>query len=528
MASPAQDLSFAVPAADWPLLVPPAPTSPWADMDAVRARIQSLAGADPHAVLEQVSGWLRDLTAQDGLPFAHRLEVIDLLDRTARNHQFSLVPDYLQTARMRKLVESQLWQTSFGFWQALGDAYLDALERFQSAPATEAADRAALPWVTGRILRMLGLQLKWTWLRCAPVPQRLWRGLAHTYLLAEGWGFAARRCMLYPGKQGLSSPQEELLRPLMLAMASPDALTPRQQHVAERLAAYLSGRFALHTTPGPACAFVFDMSLHQSPTRARKAALPTPPQRFFGIGTAADALQRLHQHWRQQGRLPPDSGVGDQFPAEDIERVLVHLRRCWADDAPARRRMREPVVQRLTVVPGWAAAWPWLQNATASQQASVPPTVAESWVVTDVSDSGCGAVVTTRSGDWLEVGALLATQAETATATRMAVVRRIAAVGDEEYRVGLECLGDQALPVWLHTLPPDDPQAPASGQGVPAILLQQRPDAQGRVELLLRGGLPWVRGPRRFALGARWMVLVLEEVLEHGAGFQRVQARLQH
>lgn len=526
MATSAQDLSFAAPAADWPLLVAPAPASPWADMDQVRARIQSLAGADPQSVLAQVSGWLQALLAQDGLSFAHRLEVIDLLDRMARNHQFSLVPDYLQTARMRKLVESQLWQTSFGFWQALGDAYLDALERFQAAPAAEAADRSALPWVTGRILRMLGLQLKWTWLRCAPVPQRLWRDLARTYLLAEGWGFAARRCTLYPGKQGLSSPQEELLRPLMLAMASPDALTPRQQHVAERLAAYLSGRFALHTTPGPACSFVFDLSLHQPPARARKSALPTPPQRFFGIGTAWEALQRLQQHWRQHGRLPPDSGVGEQYPAEDIGHVLAHLQRCWADEGPARRRARIPVVQRLTVVPGWAAAWPWLQSGEVALQASVPGTVAESWVVTDASDTGCGAVVPTRSGDWLEVAALLAVQAETASTPRMALVRRVAAAGEGEYRVGLELLGDQALPIWLHPLQPGDGQAPPTGQGMPAILLHERPDAQGGVELLLRSGVPWARGSRRFALGARWIALAMEAVIEQGPGFRRVQARL--
>lgn len=526
MAIPAQDRIPAAQNADWPRLVPPAPVPPLADMDQVRALIQSLAGADPQSVLARVTDWLQTLVRLDGLAFAHRLEVIDLLDRMARNHQFSLVPDYLQTARMRKLVESQLWQTSFGFWHALGDAYLDALERYQASPASAAADRSALPWVTGRILRMLGLQLKWTWLRCAPVPQRLWRDLSRTYLLAEGWGFAARRCTLYPGKQGLSSPQEELLRPLMLAMASPDALTPRQQHVAERLAAHLSGRFALHSTPGPACSFVFDLSLHQAPVRTRKAALPTPPQRFFGIGTAHEALQRLQQHWHQQGRLPPDTGIGEQYPADDIEQVLTHLLRCWADEAPVRRRARAPVVQRLTVVPGWAGAWPWLQTGEAASPAPLPVALAESWVVTDASDSGCGAVLPALSGDWLEVGALLAVRAETATAPRMALVRRIAAAGDGQYRVGLEFLGDQALAVWLHPIPGGNVQAPVSGQGTPAVLLHERPDARGAVELLLRAGVPWARQARRFALGNLWLALQLEDVIEAGPGFRRVRARL--
>jgi len=261
--------------------------SPLADMAQVRLLIQGLAGADPQAVLAQVSGWLRTLTTLDELSLAHRLEVIDLLDRLAKNHQFSLVPDYLQTARMRKLVESQLWQTSFGFWHALGDAYLDALERFQATPEVTASERAELPWVTGRILRVLGLQLKWTWLRYAPVPQRLWRDLGRTYQLAEGWGFAARRGALYPGKQGASSAQEELLRPLMLAMASPDALTPLQQHVAERVAAYLCGRFALHTTPGPGCGFAFDLSLHQPPSRSRNAGRAHAAAALFWCGHGA-------------------------------------------------------------------------------------------------------------------------------------------------------------------------------------------------------------------------------------------------
>jgi hypothetical protein len=505
----------------------PPSVSPLADMAQVRSLIQGLAGVDAHSVLAQVSAWLRTLTGLEDLPFAHRLEVIDLLDRLAKNHQFSLVPDYLQTERMRKLTESQLWQSSFGFWHALGDAYLDALERFQAMPQPPATDRTQLPWVTGRILRILGLQLKWTWLRYAPVPQRLWRDLGRTYLLAEGWGFAARRCALYPGKQGGSSPQEELLRPLMLAMASPDALTPRQQHVAERLSAYLCGRFALHTTPGPGCSCVFDLSLHQPPSRARKAVLSTPPQRFFGVGTAHDVLQRLQTQWQQQHRLPPDIGVGEQYPPQDVGHVLDHLLRCWADEAPSRRRVRTPVMQRLTVVPGWPAAWRWLHEGDAALWASEAPLAAESWVVSDASDAGCGAVVPAFGTDWLEVGALLAVRPERDTTPRMAIVRRIAAEADGQHRVGLEFLGDQALGVSLWAPPPvHEPDAAPSGEGTPAVVLQQRPDARGRIELLLRSAVAWGRGVRRFRLGEQWWSLVFEETLEEGAGFRRVQARL--
>lgn len=497
--------------------------SPLADMAQVRALVQALAGAEPQAVLAQVTQWLHSLVSLDDLPWSHRLQVIDLLDRLAKNHQFSLVPDYLQTARMRKLVEGQLWQTSFGFWHALGDAYLDALERFQAAPTALAADRAQLPWVTGRILRVLGLQLKWTWLRYAPVPQRLWRDLARTYLLAEAWGFAPRRCELYPGKLGQSSPQEELLRPLMLAMASPDALTPRQQHVAERITAYLCGRFALHTTPGPGCGFVLDVSLHQPPSRRHKLAGPTPPLRFFGVGTAHEVLLKLQAQWQQQQRLPPDMGVSvPQYPADDIHHVLQHLSRCWADDAPARRRVREPVMQRLTVVPGWSAAWRWLQDGDVALLAA--ETLAESWVVSNASDSGCGALVPTRLGDWLEVGALLAVRSEGEQAPRMGIVRRIAAEGDEQHRVGLEFLGDQARCVTLW--PSSRPGLPAVTEGAAAILLHQRPDARGGVELLLRTALPWGRAPRRFQLGEQWLTLALEHALEEGPGYQRVQARL--
>jgi hypothetical protein len=74
--------------------------------------------------------------------------------------------------------------------------------------------------------------------------------------------------------------------------------------------------------------------------------------------------------------------------------------------------------------------------------------------------------------------------------------------------------------------PVHEPDAAPSGEGTPAVVLQQRPDARGRIELLLRSAVAWGRGVRRFRLGEQWWSLVFEETLEEGAGFRRVQARL--
>jgi hypothetical protein len=470
---------------DW--LVEPGAQHPLANPRHAKVLFASLPKGDSIAVLQRITRWTREIAALADMPLPQQLEVLDSLDQLAKNHQVNLVPEYLDTARMRKLSETRLWSTSFEFWKAIGEAYLNCMRRYQGAGPAAEAFKPKLPLVVCRAIRSLTLQLKWTLLRYARVEERIWRELCQAYVFSARWDFASRRSVVYPGRHGESSAQEEILKALMLHMSGPDTLSPLQQHIAERLVAHFAQHFAMHTTPGPGCGYVFDMSMHLPPSRARKGASPAPLLRFFGPGTAAEGMLELANHLQRQGTVPPDTPFS-RLPAKDIAEVLEHLLRCWSESPPARRGRRRATVSRIVVVPGLASTAQWLQRMVVAGEGAVePPKESESWVVVDASDGGYGAVVSREPGDWLTVGALVGVRTESANTCHVGFLRRIGSGATALHRVGIQRVGDEALPVALFSLEAQNISV-LTDAGEGAILVSRRPDAEGAVEVFLRPG----------------------------------------
>jgi hypothetical protein len=508
---------------DW--LAEPGAPHPLANPRHAKVLFASLPKGDSIAVLQRITRWADEVAAHAGMPLAQQLDVLDSLDQLAKNHQVNLVPEYLDTARMRKLSETRLWSTSFEFWKSIGEAYLNCMRRYQGAGPGAEAFRPMLPLVVCRAIRSLTLQLKWTLLRYARVEERIWRDLCQAYMFSARWDFASKRSVVYPGRHGESSAQEEILKALMLHMSGPDTLSPLQQHVAERLVAHFARHFAMHTTPGPGCGYVFDMSMHLPPSRARKGASPAPLLRFFGPGTAAEGMLELAKHLQQHGTVPPDTPFSRLQPT-DIADVLEHLLRCWSESPPSRRGRRRATVSRITVVPGLAGISHWLQRMIVAGDGAVePPKASESWVVVDASDGGYGAVVSREPGDWLTVGALVGVRAESGTTCHMRFLRRIGTGATALHRVGIQLLGDEALPVALFTL--DAPNISVlTGDGEGAILVSRRPDEEGAVEVFLRAGA--FLHNKALLMRYRSQVFRIErlETLETTPEYQRVRFRV--
>lgn len=499
---------------------------PLSDVANLERLIAKLSTSDSMAALQSVIAWAGDAVSVPGFSIQHRFALIDLLDRAAKNHQLRLVPQYLEGPRLKKLSESRLWSTSFNFWRVMGEAYLNLLERCQAAEAGAEDFRRNLPAIVGRALRSLTVQLKWTVLRYDRVEERIWRDLGRAYLFAESQGFAARRSAVYPGSHGESSAREELLKALMLTVSAPDALTPYQQHLAERLVAHFGSRFALHPTPGPGCVFSFDLAMHVPPTRARKGAVAMPMLRYFGPGTAGEGLHELVGHLRHHERLPPSVHIGGEFPRDVVTSVLDHLSRCWADTPVARRGKRRDLVTRLTVIPGLVEIHEWLDTPVdAAEAGGVPWPDSESWVVSDASDGGYGAVVPAQTGDWLQVGALAGVRGETSTFGRLGIVRRLTQDSFGQLRVGMELIGDVAVPVNLF------PQAARNAldpdrSGEPAILVTRQPGEDRAIELLMRPGAFPVLRELQMRFRDRLHHIAFLRTVEHGGSYDRMMFRL--
>jgi hypothetical protein len=428
------------------------PDHPLADMDEAKAQLAALSRRDSVHVLEQVAKWLELVRETREFKPQHRLELIDLLDRTALAHRRKIAHEYVATQRLHKSDEERLWNVSLRFWNVLGAVYLRCIDQFKTGTDGSAAIKASLPLIVARALRALGLQVKWTLVRYGQIETRLWRELASAYLFAEREGIGAARVEIYPGQDRQSGPQEELLRALMLAVSAPGNLTPLKLHVVERIVAHFGNRFRLQEKPAPGHGFVFDIAGAMPPARPPTATARLSMGRYFGAGEAKQGVRDLMQKIRQTDGVPSDVDLGGNFDQETVLSTLEHLARAWGSTPPVRRAERSEGSSRVTVVPGL----PNILRCLDLVGSGIPLdpasfTEQETWTTFNRSDVGYGALVPkvrdsfdydaltgsrAGTGDWLRIGCLLALCEEDTPNWALGVVRRITDDGSEQRRVG--------------------------------------------------------------------------------------------
>jgi hypothetical protein len=482
-----------------------------------------LGCTDAPAALRQITRWLEEIAPRWDCPLPQCLDAIDQLDRLAHNHQLRLQPQGLDVQRMHRLGDSPLGQANFGYWKALGDAYGRCLRRYAAADSVD----TRLPLVAGRQLRALGLQLEWALLLYAPVEERIWHDLGLCYRLLENSDATEQPCQVYAGRHGLSTPRQELLRPLLLAVAMPGALTPGQIHVAERLAAHFAHGGILQATPGPDCPFAFDLAAARAPARLASDRPALATQRFFGAGSVTAALQAMMAQVRQQGRIPAEVGLDHGYEPAEMLRTLEHLELHWSGRKRTRHSQRWTPRARLTVTPGLVQSARWLDHLRQPGRPAeaIPPIQAHSWNIADVGANGLCALLPAALPDGIGVGTLVGIRTDLDALPRMGIVRRLAPTADGRTIAGLELLGETAIAVTLHPLAALlDAQAPHGGQA--AILLSRRPDREGTIELLLiPDGLSMVR-TLQMQLRDRVYRLDFIRLAEHGRDYLRASYQL--
>lgn len=495
------------------------PDHPMATMKKAREWIAELPGHDAFKALEEITTWLDSINTTEGFKPDYRLELIDLLDQAAKNHQQKLALEYLGAPRLRKFHENRLWQACFGFWKTLGAAYLQCIEQFQAGVPGSGKVKKDLPLLAGRTLRALTVQIKWFLQRYALIEDRIWKDLGRVYLFAESQGFGAQRTAIYPGAHGESSIQEEFLKALMLVVSSPDSLPPTGIHIVERAVAHLGKGFVIKPRAALHCNFFFDLSMHKPPSRVHKGMAFGPMVRFFGAGAAEQALRDLMREIEDKDGVPSDVHLGGDFDKEAVLSVLAHLEEYWAGTPAERTVQRRELATRLTVAHGFPEVLRWIGAVVKTNPPeNTDPKASESWIVFNASDGGYGALLPQVSGDWVHVGNLLGLRTETETNCRVGIVRRIARDRHGQRRVGIQVLGKVAIPVTLSPADSADTSDTASGVAL-AVLLSDKPDKNGEVALLMRAGGFMQKQRIRMRVRDRAYLLAPSALIEGGKEF---------
>ena len=495
---------------------------PMADVKKAKEIMAELP-ADPLKALAEITQWLESLRDTKAYKVERLFENIDLLDGAAKNHQRKLAQDYFATARQQKFQENRLWTSSFNFWKALSEAYLECVSRFEGTQTGGTAFRKNLPVIVARTLRALTLQLKWVLVRYGPVDPQVWSAIGRLYQFAEASGFAANSVVIYPGSHGGGSAQQEFLKAVMLSASSTDGLSPMHQEIAERAVAHFSGGFRIAREPGPGCGYCFDIASGKPPYRVVGDMLTASPSaRFFGAGEALTQLVRIESLVSETGAIPSDVHLGGVYDGETVKPVLKHLIAYWSDDAPERSAQRRQTATRMTVLHGMseilAALDPANSDALDFSDPGEAENTAESWIVENVSDGGYGAIIPAAKSDWVRIGGLIGVKTEVAKRWGIGIIRRVSRDEHQQRRVGIQLLSKLAIPVRIGKsggMFASSPSEPTDS----ALLLSTTPDSKGEVGVVLRDGIYNSRDSLDMIVNGKPYLLMPSRLMEGGEDF---------
>lgn len=493
---------------------------PLADDKAARELLAELPANDSIKTLEELAYWLDSIKTADDLRVGRLLEIVDLIDAAAKNHQRKLSQDYLTGRdRLQKFQENRIWTTVFKFWKQLALAYEHVLKRYQSGANGWGSVKAQVPMIVARGLRAGALQLKWHLLRYGPVEPGLWGDLCKLYAYAEDKNIAQAKVEVYPGKFGESTAQREFLKSMMLSISSTDSLNPIKLEVTERIVAQFSESFILQKQPAKGAHYFVDLAASKSPARMIQRIEMKSSLRFFGPGAAAAELEKLIVQIRADGAVPSWINLGGNYEPESVMDVLKHLARYWAPTPPARAEERRSSVDKITVVHDFDEIVSTISGDSADLSFD---TIAEVWAVENESEGGYGAILPHARSEWLKVGTLLGVKLEDGAAWGVGIVRRLSSIDDKNRYVGIQVLARGATVVELAPVN-------AAGGRQSAVLLPSNlteTTGTGEMNLLLRMGSYAPQKSFEMRAYDRSYLLVPRKLMEGGHDFDMARYRI--
>jgi len=453
--------------------------------DAVRL-LEQLSDKGPFAALEEMASYLDEVKTAESLRAARALEIVELLDRSARPIVRKLTSEYLTSHQhLTRYQQHRVWFTCHTLLGQLAEGYQTCLARYQAGAVGAAALKSALPKMAGRALRAYGGKIKWTLLYYGEVDPDVWLQMVRLYTMGEALGYNDSIASMYRGERRESSPLREFVRPMMLFMSAPHSLPPMQIEIVDRIAAAWSDAFVISPEGRSGLHYAIERGKSEPPVRVAYRNGHSTQTLFFGPGDAIARASRCATLLQRSGQVPEDLNLGIDVNPQVLLNTLEHLQRYWWPMQPKRSQPRVQVSDTLRIVHDYDEV-----SANAGALFLDSPFVSndESWTLDDESASGCGLIVPKGRGEWLRVGSLVAVRPEKGTTWRAGIVRRIVGRRHGERYVGVQYIGEGGCAVTLFPLETGKRSALTS-EGELCVLLAGAVKNPEEATLLLRPGV---------------------------------------
>ena len=491
---------------------------PMTDAGEARKIVDAIPGGDSFKALEDLDHWLESVRAWPHFAHGHRAQLVLMVDDAAQAHLRRLQRDYLSSPRLSKVQENRLWATIRESYRQSALALAVCVDVFVTGQKGWEELKPTMPLLSVRALRAAAGQMKWQYVRYGMQDNSLWGMVSKIYAFAASRKYADAKVFAYAGVPEATSVEQEFLRAVMLAVASPDSLLPVEIEIAERLIAHLVGSFGLSTNQQPDASYWIDLAANQPPVRLARSPDPAPTLRFFAAAAAVNQMRQLIPTLRQTNALPSSVNLGGNYEPQVVIEVLEHLAVSWSAQPPQRSAPRHRVKSRVTITYGFDGV---LSALDPGGEALFDPERIESWIVENVSAGGFGALVPQLRGDWLKVGRLLGLQPEGGSNWIVGVVRRFQRDAMQQGAVGIQTLARAAHPVPVRLV---SGQMGASRDTETAILLGPV-DSTGEAQLLLRSEVLLPGQNLQLEQEGRTYLLLPTGAMERGSDYDLVRCR---
>lgn len=441
------------------------PDHPMSSLREAEKLLAELPENSPGKALEEIVTWIESVSATPGYKPELRAAILRLLEDTGLRFEETVLNQYLAEARIHDHRSRDRCQKSLAFRAALSEAYLASLvDDFGAESETRSANEEDLIGVLCRGMRSTAMQEKVRHLNYQGVDNEIWGRLYRYYRVAEKVKIEKRSAKPYKAEQNPTTPQQELLRPLLLEIGALESLAPEHVELASRMVARIASTFTVANAPSAAHPYCIDLAQPVAPFQYGDAPPGTPTARYFGPGTAIDRLKEMLDR-EAANPLPGDRKEGQEFSRWDIVRVLKHLLLYWGPDRPFRLNKRTRAQGKIYVLHSLDAIRRVVIQVGTDQFAAIEATYAERgqqlslvaeeldvapevWTEKDVSDNGVGVEVPMKHGEWVKIGRMCAVKRADADYWWVGVIRRLDARAGS-VTAGIEILSKNPSSMWL-------------------------------------------------------------------------------
>jgi hypothetical protein len=259
-----------------------------------------------------------------------RFEALEAAREAVNFVQIEQAKRFTQRALPRLPAETALFEDTIELWEQMRLGYLRCLE------AQDGALRAQRALLCQRVLAYAGLRMFHHYRAYREVPRRDWRELHRMYARAEALGEADSAVKDYLNRDvHVTSPRIAYLRALLLGLANPNELGPRQLTFVAYLLERWADKVELRADPvaeGDAPPLAVDLAGERGAERG--AAAPGEP-RYLDTRRLAKSLRNRIALLRK-GESPARLALGEDCVQPSCEQMLVFLYRQWCQARPAR------------------------------------------------------------------------------------------------------------------------------------------------------------------------------------------------